>query len=272
MTTPDPAPVTGAHRDHDRLLISAHASGDLSGRDLAAADALLATCGECRALHADLRALAAATRDLPPPARVGNRDFRIPPERAAVLVRGGLWRRLLRPFGRQGGASRPLAMAFTTLGVAGLLLASLPTLQLAPGGASRATAPEFTNAAPEVTNERDAAQATAVLESAPPFDTSGGAEYQPTDEGSGAGARPTALPVAESAGAGAGASPQPPGESVGAGGDPKAQPTGDSTGGEELAIAADGPSGPSPLVLLSVAFLAAGLGLGILRVAALRLR
>ena len=268
MTTPIPAPPTGAHPNHDRLLISAHAAGDLAGRDLATADALLAACEDCRTLHADLRAIASATRDLPAPASASARDFRIPPERAAVLVRGGFWRRLLRPFGRPGGASRPLAMAFTTLGVAGLLLASLPTLQLAPGDASRATAPE-------VTNERDAAQATAAVDTAPPFDTSGGAEYQPSGQGTGVGARPTALPVVASDGAGAGGPKvQPTGESAGSGtgAGATAEPTAESGGVPELAMATDGSSGPSPLVLLSVAFLAAGLGLMILRVAALRLR
>jgi len=260
MTTPNHGPATGPHPNHDRLLISAHVAGDLAGRELASADALLAGCEDCRILHADLLALAAAAHDLPAPALAGARDFRIGPERAAELTRGGPWRRLLRPFGRRGGASRPLAMAFTTLGVAGLLLAALPTMQLPTGDALRANAPEATDG-------RNALQATADPQAtaqpdaeSPGKDTSGGAEYEPTGVDLGASQVP---------GAGAGA-----GAGSGAGGGPSAVPTGEEVvpSGPEIAAIEENPSGPSLLVLLSVAFLAAGLGLLLLRVTAVRLR
>ena len=124
MSTRNHGPDAGSHDRHDRLLVAAAAAGDLAGPELARAEALLATCPDCRVLHAELLAIATATRHLPAPVRPPAMDFRITPDRAAELARGGLWRRLLRPFGRPGsGTIRPLAAAFTTLGLAGLMLA-----------------------------------------------------------------------------------------------------------------------------------------------------
>ena len=132
MTTRTHRPDAGPHDTHDRLLIAARAAGDLTGRDLDRAEVLLAACDRCRALLEELRAIAAATRHLPPAPRPPALDFRLTPDRAAALARGRGWRRFLRPFGRTGiGAVRPLAAAFTTLGVAGLLLAALPMLPFA---------------------------------------------------------------------------------------------------------------------------------------------
>jgi hypothetical protein len=250
MTMHRNEPTAGSHDLHDRLLISAHAAGDLAGRERQAADALLAACEDCRNLHADLLTIVATTHTVPAPFRAPARDFRISPERAATLARGGLWRRLLRPFARPGGAARPLSLAFTTLGVAGLLLAALPTLPLGGGDALMVQAPEMTDG-------RNAAQPTEAPEfvASPGNDTSG--EYQPDDTDYGAAASPDAVP-----GAGAG-------QGTGAG--PTAQPT-DGKVSPTSEVVGDGSSGPSPLVLLSVAFLAAGLGLVLLRLTARQLR
>jgi hypothetical protein len=251
MTTHDHGPTAGPHHHHDRLLISAHAAGDLAGRELATADALLAACEDCRALHADLLTIASSTHELPAPLRPPVRDFRISPERAATLARGGFWRRVLRPFARPGGASRPLALAFTTLGMAGLLLATLPSMPL--NGGDDLTMVQ----APAGSDGRNAAQPTEMPEVAasPDIDTSGG-EYQPDGVDTGAGASPG------------------PGKGAGAGQGSGARPTAEPTGGKvvpEVAVIDDTTSGPSPLVLLSVAFLAAGLGLVLLRLTARRL-
>ena len=80
---------------------------------------LVTTCEACGNLLADIRAIAAATRGLPAPVRVAARDFRISPDRASSLARGAGWRRILRPFGRQGYAAiRPFAATLSTLGIA----------------------------------------------------------------------------------------------------------------------------------------------------------
>jgi hypothetical protein len=138
-----------AHEGHDPHLIAAHVAGDLTGPDRAAAATLLSGCAACAALHDDLRAIARATRELPAHSR--PRDFRLTPEVAERLRRGG-WRRLLHALGGPSFAFvRPMGAALTTLGLAGLLLASLPGVQLggsASAPAGGATASEMPAAAP----------------------------------------------------------------------------------------------------------------------------
>lgn len=231
-----------AHDTHDRLLIAARAAGDLGGRDLERADTILSTCDVCQTLLAELRSIAEATHHLPPVARPADVDFRLTPARAAGLARGGLRRRLLRPFGSAGSAPiRPLAMAFTTLGLAGLLLAALPLLPYAGGGASLPT----TGGAIETPSIQ---AGTLDRKAVPP----GGA----------------AVPVQPGAEGTASAGP--------------ASPDAQATDDELLSFSAadrlrafdepPGSGGPTPLVLLSVAFLGLGIGLALLRRAALRLR
>ena len=123
------------HPDHDLLLISAHAAGDLSGTEANRAAALLDACPQCADLHRDLLAIAAATRALPNLA-TAPRDFRFSPEQAAKLGRRGWLRRILAPFGSARSAARPVAAAFTSLGIAGLLVATFLPGML--GGAASA--------------------------------------------------------------------------------------------------------------------------------------
>lgn len=230
-----------AHDTHDRLLIAARAAGDLGGRDLERADAILSTCDVCQTLLAELRSIAEAVHRLPPVARPADLDFRLTSARAAGLARGGLRRRLLRPFGSAGSAPiRPLAMAFTTLGLAGLLLAALPLLPYAGGGASPPTA----GGAIETPSIR---AGTLDHKAVPP---GGVAVPVPSAEGTW-----SAGPASSDA---------------------------QATDDERLSFSAadrlrafDEPprsGGPAPLVLLSVAFLGLGVGLALLRRAALRLR
>jgi hypothetical protein len=138
-----------AHEGHDLHLIAAHVAGDLTGPDEAVAATRLSSCPACAALHDDLRAIARATRELPVPAR--PRDFRLTPEVAERLRRGG-WRRLLHALGGPSFAFvRPMGAALTTLGLAGLLLAALPGVQLggfAAAPAGGATASQLPAAAP----------------------------------------------------------------------------------------------------------------------------
>lgn len=125
------------HAQHDLELIAASIDSDLTGTERAAADALLAGCASCADLRRDLVAVASAARALPR-TMTAARDFRLDAAQAARLRQGGVLRRLLRPFAAPRSAARPMAAAFTTLGLAGLLVANiLPGLigSAASGGA-----------------------------------------------------------------------------------------------------------------------------------------
>lgn len=114
-------PNPSDHARHDATLIAGHAAGDLTDAGRARADALLAECGACGELRRDLVAIAAATRSVPAPATLA-RDLRLGPEQAERLQRGSWLRTLLRPFGAAGSPIRPMATAFTSLGVVGLVV------------------------------------------------------------------------------------------------------------------------------------------------------
>ncbi|NJD27847.1 MAG: hypothetical protein FIA92_06070 [Chloroflexi bacterium] len=130
-------PIRNDHDAHDAALIAAHAAGDLTGAGLILANRLLATCDDCAALHADLRAIAASTRALQPMPvlAAAPRDFRLTPEQASRLRRGNLVRRLLRPFAAASSAVQPLAAAFSGLGAVGLAIVLLVPAFATPAGA-----------------------------------------------------------------------------------------------------------------------------------------
>jgi hypothetical protein len=131
--------LPASHADHDPLAIAAYAAGDATGPELDDALALVAACGDCAALHRDLRAIAAALPSLPAPAR--TRDFRLSPEQAASLRPAG-WRRLFAPFaGPKFAFAGPVGAGLVTLGLAGFLVAGsfgVPLAATAPtdGGSS----------------------------------------------------------------------------------------------------------------------------------------
>jgi hypothetical protein len=130
------------HASHDTFLIAGHAAGDLVDSERTRAQALLAECSSCADLHRDLVAIAGATRALPNLA-TAPRDFRLAPEQAARLRRGSWLRAALAPFGAARSATRPLAAAFTSLGICGLLIGSaLPGLLGGPAALAPAIAPE----------------------------------------------------------------------------------------------------------------------------------
>jgi anti-sigma factor RsiW len=170
------------HPDHDLLLVSAHAAGDLAESERTRAQALLTTCEPCADLHRDLIAIAAATRVLPKLA-TAPRDFRLAPEQAARLRRGSWLRAVLAPFGAARSATRPMAAAFTSLGLAGLLVATflpgmLGTAASAPqreslGGAGQSAAP----AGPVTRPVEGAPNPTTVV----PDDAYGVKDLDPTD-------------------------------------------------------------------------------------------
>ena len=114
------------HASHDTILVASLADHSLPAGERTAAEALVAACSQCADLHADLLALRAATRAMPTPPR--PTDYTLTP-RDAVRLRSGGWRRFVAILGTSRDAlSRPLAVGLTTLGLAGLLVATLPSV------------------------------------------------------------------------------------------------------------------------------------------------
>lgn len=258
MTFRDERPDAGRHAHHDRLLIAAHAAGDLTGRDRERAEALLSDCAACRDLATELRAVRASTLDLPPVVRPAGLDFRLSAEQAARLDRRRGWRRLLRPFGGPSSAARPLAAAFTTLGLAGLLLAATPSFLGSgfPFAGSSGAAEEHRQSD---TNQPASAPDPDVSDDgagSPPADPVGGEST--TDYW--AGGKDTA----------GGEASDDPDRLTGGGPAASPAPT-EAPEAFDLQSRGETPAGVPPLVLLSVGFLGAGLGLVVLRLAARRL-
>lgn len=124
------------HATHDTFLIASLATRDpdLADPAIAAARSQVEACSACAALHADLVAIAAATPTSAMPTR--PRDFRLTDADVARLAPSG-WRRFLHTIGSPRDAiTKPLALGFTTLGIAGLIAASLPGAFLGAGAAS----------------------------------------------------------------------------------------------------------------------------------------
>lgn len=135
MTEPLQPATPTAHAAHDQTLIAALAARDhgLEPAAHAQATSLVASCGACTELYADLVAVATAVPSAAIPAR--PRSYTLTVADAARLRPAG-WRRFFRSIGSaRDGITFPLAMGLTTLGIAGLLVATLPTLS---GGAGAA--------------------------------------------------------------------------------------------------------------------------------------
>jgi hypothetical protein len=112
-----------SHSRHDRFAIADAVGG--------AVPAPVASCPSCGALFADMQAIRAAIRGAWAPAR--PRAFPLTPADAARL-RPARWRRLLGAIGTQrDGITRPIALACTGLGLAGLVLTTMP---VGPAGAT----------------------------------------------------------------------------------------------------------------------------------------
>lgn len=257
-------PTPAEHAQHDLDLIAAHVAGDLTDTERIRADSLLQSCTSCADLRRDLLAIAAATRALPRTARA-SRDFRIDAAQAERLRGGGWLRSLLRPFRAPQSAFRPMAAAFTTLGLAGLLVANvLPSLFGSAGSAAPL---------------RDQSQAAGATAAAAPASS----EVPAIHPVSGGGA-PSATSAAEVQGA---AQPTPVGDqyqvrtSAGgthapvAAGAAGTDSTKDSSGMDRLNANTNAgsvleASPMDPLVVGSVVLLALGLALFVLRFAARR--
>ncbi len=155
MTSPAPD-----HATHEPVLIAGHLDGTLDPTDLALVDRWLAGCGTCATLRDDMAALVAATRTMPTPAR--PRDFSLSHEDARRARSSG-WRRFMTAFGSPRDTfSRPLAVGLTTLGIAGLVVANIPTAMLSTTGAASSlemtqgsAAPAYQEGAPAAAGPSD---------------------------------------------------------------------------------------------------------------------
>lgn len=265
------------HGQHDPLLVVSLLDRPTDGPERRRGEALVANCAECAALQQDLIALRVATRSLPTPTRV--RDYSLSPEDARRLRRTG-WRRLVAVFGSTRDAfSRPLAIGLTTIGLAGLLVATVPG---APsGGASTA-------ALPTVGQAVGGAGSGANSESLEGTKEAPGASAGPSAPGPAAAALapPSAAPTNAAAPAAPSGAPEPSGEafdtfigspepSVGAAGvAPQPEASAPSLGAQRAAAPSDAVSSEPIDRLAAVALaglvFAAGLGLFALRWAARR--
>jgi hypothetical protein len=112
------------HARHDQQIVASLLDRSTGGAERDRAEALVSSCRDCADLHRDLLSLREATRSLPTAPR--PRDFTLSSEAAARLRRTG-WRGLIAAFGSTRDAfSRPLAIGLTTLGLAGLLVTTIP--------------------------------------------------------------------------------------------------------------------------------------------------
>jgi len=148
MTEPNQPADPASHAAHDPTWMAALASRepDLSPAERTRAQAALESCGPCADLFADLVAVPAAIPSAETQAR--PRDFTLTPADAARLRPRGL-RRLFKAIGSaRDGVTFPLAMGLTTMGIAGLLLATIPSAFSGAGGATSDTLSAVGEAAP----------------------------------------------------------------------------------------------------------------------------
>jgi anti-sigma factor RsiW len=276
MTDSRPA---AAHASHDTMLVASLADHSLAAAERAAAEALVATCDACADLYADIEALRVATRAMPMPTR--PRDFTLTAD-DAVRMRPGGWRRFVAAFGTSRDMlSRPLAAGLTTLGLVGLLFATVPSIL--PTSTASTT--------PSVVDQRAGAPVGAAAPAGAPGPSGQGLFVAAPSPSGGPGDALGPAPVAAGAaasspptipasnafgsvkGTGATAAPGSEGGTTGSaqnqGGVPGQSPS-VLGAAPDTSLAAES-TAPSMLVVLSAAFLIAGLGLFLIRWTARRL-
>lgn len=257
------------HAQHDPLLVVSLAAGDLTGAERDLATSLVTDCGECATLQDDLLAIARATAALPTAVR--PRDFQLTPDQASRLRPLG-WRRFAAAFASPRLAmTRQLGIGLTTLGLAGLLVSALPTVNLGMGGA--ASAPSAPAAALQATEDTEfsgesLASAAAPMPSAAASDAAASASLRTTSD--------TAQPSGSADPAAAPFATYPDRSSASDGGT-KGNVTAQGSRGADVTAApiqverqgldqsATDQRGPSTFVVVSAILLAAGIALLIAR-------
>jgi hypothetical protein len=243
-----------SHDSHEPLDIAAFAAGDLEGPDRDRVRRLVEACGGCRALHADLIAIASATRADPPAVLPRTADFRLTDGDVA---------RLANPLGRlrawlagpRGAITTPLAAGLATLGIAAILVSGVPfATTTSDDGGAPAAAPE----AQPLASPAAGAQASSDVV---------GAAGRVEDENDAA-AESSAHPFwAASPGTIAAPSLEVKGASPELGDDGTTQSREGTT-----ALAADATGGPSPMLVLGIVLVGAAVVIVSLRPVARRLR
>ena len=253
MTEPNQPANPADHAAHDPTWMAALATRDpdLSPSERTRAQAALESCGACADVFADLVAIAAAIPSASIPAR--PRDFTLTAADAARLRPNGL-RRLLKAIGSaRDGVTFPLALGLTTMGIAGLLVATVPSFYGAAGGAAPTALSPVGQAIPAPA----AASAAAAAPSAAP--AASGVRGQDTELYG-----MTATPTSETSGGGEVFT----GDDGDGRLDAERQDAGDMAAGS---FGRDDGTGLSTLVVVAATLLIAGLGLFALRWSARRL-
>jgi hypothetical protein len=239
--------------DHDETLVARLAADDLVSAEVEVVRAQVAECPACAELLADLLSIAAATARLPGPQR--TRDFRLTEADAARLRPAG-WRGLLARLGSPSFAFvKPLAGGLAALGVAGLILASLPSTFMSSSAGSNPNT--LSDSAAGGGAPSHAAPAPAFGQ-ASPGDGRTSVPLTVPEASGGLGVATEGGPKSGSGAPEAAALPSPTDEGAPA----------------DLFYARDrlaGAESPSPLLVLSVILLAAGIVLGGLRLIGRRL-
>jgi hypothetical protein len=136
MTEPRTPALSAEHALHDPLWMVALAARDpdLTGGDRAHAEVALESCAGCAEIFADIVAVSAAVPTASLPTRA--RDFTLTPADAARLRRRGLRQWVSAIGSLRDGVTVPLAMGLTTMGIAGLLFATVPSVLSGFSGAA----------------------------------------------------------------------------------------------------------------------------------------
>jgi hypothetical protein len=152
------------HRRHDRLLIARFAADDAYPGEVDEARELVEACSDCEALAADIRSLSVAMAQLPDARR--TRDFRLSPEQADRL-RGSWLERLMRTLAAPSlGMLRPVAGVAMSIGLAMVIIGSLPLGMPAAGTEDRdmmmqdVGAPAAESEAPAISSDAPVPQQT----------------------------------------------------------------------------------------------------------------
>ena len=169
------------HATHDRTLIAAMSTRDpdMTPAETANAEAMLAACTECARLRDDLRALAAALPSASTPRR--TREFTLTPADAERLRPRGLRRWLGLVGTSRDSITRPLALGFTTLGIAGLLVATVPAVLPMAGSGAAQLSPEGAGAASAAPAAAPGGSTDALAMSAEPSPVDNGEVFNGTD-------------------------------------------------------------------------------------------